>query len=102
MITYPFNDNPVLGYSKIGFKLNYNLSLKNMSKNIYTKEYKRLLEKLKQARKDSGLTQLEISQKIDKPQSFISKCELGERRIDPIELSKFAKIYKKDINFFIK
>jgi len=82
--------------------MSHNLLLKNMSKNIYTKEYKGLLKKLRQARKDSGLTQQEISQKIDKPQSFISKCELGERRIDPIELSKFAKIYKRDINFFIK
>ena len=86
----------------MGFRMSHNLLLKNMSKNIYTKEYKGLLKKLRQARKDSGLTQQEISQKIDKPQSFISKCELGERRIDPIELSKFAKIYKRDINFFIK
>ena len=91
-----------MGYSKMGFRMSHNLLLKNMSKNIYTKEYKGLLKKLRQARKDSGLTQQEISQKIDKPQSFISKCELGERRIDPIELSKFAKIYKRDINFFIK
>jgi transcriptional regulator with XRE-family HTH domain len=73
-----------------------------MSKSIHTKEYQKLLKKLKKARKDSRLTQLEISQKLEKPQSFISKCESGERRIDTIELLKFAKIYKKDINFFIK
>jgi transcriptional regulator with XRE-family HTH domain len=72
-----------------------------MSKNNYSKEYQHLLEQLKKAREDSGLTQKEVSEKLKKPQSYISKCESGERRIDPIELKMFAKVYNQPINFFL-
>ena len=72
-----------------------------MSKNNYSREYQHLLEQLKKAREDSGLTQKEVSGKLRKPQSYISKCESGERRIDPIELKMFAKIYNQPINFFL-
>ena len=34
-------------------------------------------------------------------QSFVSKVETGERRIDPTELEKFAKLYGKPITFFL-
>jgi len=73
-----------------------------MPKSIYTKEYKKILERLKKARRDVGLKQVEVAKKLSKPQSYISKIERGERRIDIAELQKFAKIYKKDIGFFIK
>lgn len=73
-----------------------------MPKTIYTKEYKLLLQKLKQARIESGLTQQQIADKLGKPQSYVSKIESGERRLDIIELNKFAKAYKKNLNFFIK
>ncbi|MBI5306663.1 helix-turn-helix domain-containing protein, partial [Candidatus Wolfebacteria bacterium] len=39
---------------------------------------------------------------LKKPQSYISKVETGEQRIDVIELKLFADLYKKDLNFFIK
>jgi len=73
-----------------------------MSKSIYTKDYRSVIEKLKKARKESGLTQLEVAEKMNKPQSFVSKCESGERRLDITELNKFVKLYKKDINYFLK
>ena len=66
-------------------------------KTIYSKEYKAILQKLKKARKKSGLTQTEIAKKLGKPQSFISKIENGERRLDIIELKKMLKLYKIDI-----
>jgi hypothetical protein len=37
---------------------------------------------------------------LDRPLSFVSKCELGERRIDPIDLKKFAEVYRKPIEYF--
>lgn len=72
-----------------------------MSKSIYLKKYKNVTEKLKIARFEAGLKQEEVAQILKKPQSYISKIERGERRIDIIELSQLAKLYKKNLNFFI-
>ncbi len=72
-----------------------------MTKSIYSKEYKNTIKKLNQARLEIGLKQEEVAKKLKKPQSYISKIERGERRIDIAELQEFSKIYKKDINYFI-
>ena len=67
-------------------------------KTIYSKEYKAVLRKLKKARKKSGLTQVEIAKRLGKPQSFVSKIENGERRLDIIELKHIARLYKTSVN----
>jgi len=72
-----------------------------MSKSIYSKEYKNTIEKLKKARLEIDLKQEEVAKKLKKPQSYISKIERGDRRIDVAELQELAKIYKKEINFFV-
>ena len=64
-------------------------------------EYKRVLERLKDARLNSGLTQIEVAQKLGKGQYFVSRSETGERRIDIIELQAFALIYGKQIQYFL-
>jgi len=71
-----------------------------MSK-TYSQKNKNLLEKLRSARLEVGLTQIQASKKLRKPQSYLSKIERGERKIEAIELVDFAKIYNKDINYFI-
>lgn len=59
---------------------------------IYSDTYQRLLIALRQARKDAGVTQAQLAAKLGepgtlgKPQSFVSKYENGERRLDAIEL----------------
>ena len=73
-----------------------------MPRAIYTKDHNAIVERLKTARLESGLGQIEVAKKLGKPQSFISKIESGERRLDVAEIRKFAGIYKKDISFFIK
>ena len=73
-----------------------------MSKSIYSKDYKTIIERLKTARVDAGLSQQAVADKLGKPQSYISKIESGERRLDVAEIKKFATMYKKDISFFIK
>jgi len=73
-----------------------------MGKSIRTKEYRYFIEKLKKARIQASLTQVEVAKKIKRPQSYISKAEAGEQRLDIVELKKFAELYKKDINYFIK
>ena len=74
----------------------------DMSKSIYSKDYRNVIEKLKKARLDAGLKQSDAAQKLKKPQSYISKIERGERRVDITELKELAKIYKKSINFFVE
>lgn len=73
-----------------------------MGKSIYSKEYDFVLSQLRNARILSGLTQKEVAKRIRKPQSYISKCESGERRLDITELNKFAKLYKKPLTYFVK
>lgn len=73
-----------------------------MSKAIYSKDHKYIVEQLKKARKEAGLEQAEVAKLLGRTQSHISKVESGQRRIDIVALKKFAKIYKKDISFFIR
>ena len=50
------------------------------------------IEKLKKARLEAGLKQAEVTKKLAEPQSYISKIEQRERRVDILELKKLAKI----------
>jgi len=72
-----------------------------MVKSIQTKEYAYFVERLKQARLDSGLSQSQVAKKLDRPQSHISNVESGQQRVDVVELKRFAKIYNKDISYFL-
>lgn len=69
---------------------------------LHTQRYRRFLERLKKARLDAGLTQAEAAAKLKKPQSFVSKSEAGERRVDVIELEDFARVYDRSISFFFR
>ena len=73
-----------------------------MPKSIFSKDYKEIIDRLKQARIGVKLSQQAVADKLGKPQSYVSKIESGERRLDVAEIKKFAVIYKKDISFFIK
>jgi len=73
-----------------------------MSKVIYSEEHKHLVARLVKAREDSGLDQESIAKILKKSQSYISKVESGQRRIDIVQLKEFAKAYKKPFDYFIK
>lgn len=73
-----------------------------MSKGIYSRGHKDLVIQLKKAREKAGLSQVEVAKKLGKSQSYISKLESGQRKIDVIQLRELAKMYKKEINYFIK
>jgi transcriptional regulator with XRE-family HTH domain len=60
-----------------------------------------LRERLREARKAAGMTQEKVAEELGRPQSFVSKVETGERRIDPTELKTFAKLYGKPLTFFL-
>jgi transcriptional regulator with XRE-family HTH domain len=72
-----------------------------MAKSVHSKEYRLLLTRLRRVRLESGLTQVQVAKLLRKPQSFLSKCEAGERRLDVLELQKLARIYKKPLSFFL-
>ena len=67
---------------------------------IYTKKYRQFLQKLRGARLDAKLTQTQVGRKLRQNQNYVSKCELGERRVDFVELAEFAKLYKKPLTYF--
>jgi len=73
-----------------------------MKKSIHTKERAVFVERLKKARADAGLTQIEVAKKLGCTQSYISKIESGELRVEAIWLSRFAKLYGKNITYFVK
>lgn len=61
-----------------------------MAHSVFTQRYKRFRELIVAARKEAALTQLELARKLGRPQSFVSKYELGERRLDVIEFIDVA------------
>ncbi len=73
-----------------------------MKKTIYSKEHKYLAEQLKKARKEAGLDQKGVAKLLNKTQSYVSKLESGQRRIEVLQLKEFARIYKRNLDFFIR
>jgi len=53
------------------------------------------------AREESGLTQVQIAERLGKPQSFISKYERGERRLDFTEFVELAHFLDIDVTDFL-
>jgi len=62
-----------------------------MAKSIYSAGQERLQKLLRQVREDGGLTQTDLAARLKKPQSFVSKYESGERRLDLIELKEVCE-----------
>jgi transcriptional regulator with XRE-family HTH domain len=63
--------------------------------------YQRMLARLREAREAAGLRQAQVAKQLGKPQSYVSKIESGERRIDPLELANLARIYGRKIGWFV-
>lgn len=73
-----------------------------MGKSIHTKEYAYFVERLKKARIEAGLTQVQVAKKFKRPQSYVSFVETGQQRVDVVELQRFAKLYNKEIGYFFE
>ena len=61
-----------------------------MTKSIFSDKYGRFREYLVGARKKAGLTQIQLAELLSRPQSYVSKYERGERRLDVIEFFDVA------------
>lgn len=62
-----------------------------MHKTIYTRQYEVLLTILREARAVAELTQAELAKRLGISQSDVSKCEMGTRRLDIIEVKLWAE-----------
>ncbi|MEN8185006.1 MAG: helix-turn-helix transcriptional regulator, partial [Myxococcota bacterium] len=51
-----------------------------------TPAYRRFRARLKAARQQAGLTQVEAARRLRRSQAFVSKSESGDRRVDVTEL----------------
>ena len=67
-----------------------------MAKAKFSPAYEHLRSLLVKAREAAGLRQADVAKKIKRPQSYVSKIELGERRLDVIEFVEFAKVVDAD------
>jgi transcriptional regulator with XRE-family HTH domain len=72
-----------------------------MPSSLHSYHYQIFRSLLVSAREKSGLTQIQIAERLGKPQSFISKYERGERRLDLTEFIKLADALEIDIVDFI-
>lgn len=73
-----------------------------MPASLFTKEYERFRKLLEKYRQDNKLTQTELAAKLGRPQSYVSKYENGERRLDVIEFLEIAKELKINVSAFFK
>lgn len=57
-----------------------------VGRTIHSSEHRRLVRLLRTLREGSGLRQVDLAERLERPQSFVSKYEAGERRLDLVEL----------------
>jgi transcriptional regulator with XRE-family HTH domain len=62
-----------------------------MTKSLHTSEYAALIRILIETRKQVGMTQHDVADRLGKPQSYVAKVEGGERRLDVLEFVMLAK-----------
>lgn len=67
---------------------------------LHNRRYRAFLVRLRRAREEAGLTQVQVAKLLGRPQTWVSKCELGERRVDFVELDDLAAAYGKSLDWF--
>ena len=72
-----------------------------MPTTTHTPIYKLLLAKLREARSTAGLTQEQAASRLGKHQSYISKIESGEQRVDVVELFELSRVYKQPLAWML-
>ncbi|HBF33623.1 TPA: transcriptional regulator [Candidatus Sumerlaeota bacterium] len=73
-----------------------------MKKSIYSPEQKKLQKLLQRLRAESGLSQVMMAKLLEKPQSFISKYETGERRLDILEIRHLCHVLHITLSQFVE
>lgn len=75
---------------------------RGMSKPLHSAQYKKLLDLLRVTREECGYTQRELAAVLGEDQSYVSKCELGLRRLDVIELRNWIRAMGLSFRVFSK
>lgn len=96
MLIQPHSSLPRFGLNESSY---YHLA--EVSKAIHSAQSKRLQDLLIRYRTAAGMTQAELAAKIGRAQTFVSKVELGERRIDIIELLQMLAAMRVDPLVFV-
>lgn len=73
-----------------------------MKKALYKRTYAAFTDLLREERREAGLTQAMLAKKLRRPQSYVSKYERGDRRIDVVEFLEIARAIGFDLNEFLK
>lgn len=69
-------------------------------RSLHTPRYRLFVERLRAARGQARMTQVDAAKNLGVPQSFVSKIESGERRVDFVEVERLADLYKVPLEFF--
>ena len=73
-----------------------------MQKSLSSSKQKIFLSLLRQVREEAGLRQIDVAERLDQPQSFVSKYESGERRLDLLELELVCDACDTNLSEFVK
>jgi hypothetical protein len=82
---------PIFGSTRFGFYIR-----PCVTKSVFTRRYQRFLTLLIGVRERQGLSQHQLVKKLKKPQSYVSKYERAERRLDVIEFLDLSYILEVD------
>ena len=77
------------------------MSSKSLREPLDSDKYKIIRHKLISLRKENHLTQKELSKKLSVPQSYVSKVELCQRRLDILELRTYLKTLNYSMTQFL-
>jgi DNA-binding XRE family transcriptional regulator len=78
------------------------VNLLQMGKSLRSTESEKLAALLRSVRSESGLTQAQVAERLEVPQSFVSKYESGERRLDLVELRQICKALGISLGDFVR
>lgn len=67
-----------------------------MARGIHDNRYRWMVDQLVRARKDQGLSQEAVASRLGKPQQYVSRYEVGERRLDMVEFLDAAQTLNVD------
>jgi transcriptional regulator with XRE-family HTH domain len=72
-----------------------------MEKSVFTPEYRALLSLLREAREAAGISQTALAERLGQSQSFVSKVEIGERRLDLIQVRTICRTLGTTLPAFV-